>query len=139
MSFHSVCVYVCLCVCVSGVPYRVKLCPVHLHNAVAYPSFYWTDFSHTFPLKLSVAYYLRRYMTQSPYYCFCTRSVWIPNDQRLSRRDVRLYIISLHWIRKSLEKNIFCYAAFYIVLVKKHEGKDYFEDSGVGDSITLTF
>jgi hypothetical protein len=78
-------------------------------------------------------------MTQSPYYCSSTRSVWIPNDQRLSRRDVRLYIISRHSIRNSLEKNIFRYAAFYIVLVKKHEGKDHFEDSGVGGSITLTF
>ena len=99
--------------------------------------FYWTDFSYIFLLKLEVAYYLRRYMSQSPYYCSSTRSFWIPNDQRLSQCDVRPYIMSRHSIRNSLEKNIFCYAAFYIVLMRKYEGKDCFEDSGVGESKTL--
>jgi len=47
------------------------------------------------------------------------------------------YMMSRHSIRNNLEKNIFCYSAFYIVLVRKHEGKDYFEDPGVDGSIAL--
>ena len=58
-------------------------------------------------------------MTQSPYYCSSTRSVWIPNDQRLSQCDVKPYIINRDSIRNSLEKNVFCYAAYYVVLGEK--------------------
>jgi hypothetical protein len=34
-------------------------------------------------------------------------------------------------------KNILYYAAFYMVLARKHEGKDYFENSGVGGNEIL--